>query len=74
MRHWTQQERERQAQLIRSWQPWKQSTGAKTAIGKQKSGQNALKHGGRSLASIELFKRLRASLKVANDVLERSKT
>ncbi|MXS84169.1 hypothetical protein ABD07_13870 [Nitrosomonas oligotropha] len=45
MRHWTPEERLRQAELIRNWQPWKQSTGAKTPTGKARSSQNAYKHG-----------------------------
>lgn len=45
MRHWTPEERSRQAELIRNWQPWKQSTGAKTAKGKARSSQNAYKYG-----------------------------
>jgi hypothetical protein len=35
----------RQAKLIRNWQPWRQSTGAKTTEGKARSSQNAYKHG-----------------------------
>ena len=31
---WTPQRRARQAQAIRSWQPWKQSTGPRTSQGK----------------------------------------
>ncbi len=29
MRHWTPEEQLKQAELIKTWQPWKQSTGAK---------------------------------------------
>ena len=45
MRHWTPEERLKQAELIRNWQPWKQSTGAKTLQGKARSSRNAYKHG-----------------------------
>ena len=45
MRHWTPEERLKQAELIRKWQPWKYSTGAKTLEGKARSSQNAYKHG-----------------------------
>ena len=48
MRQWTQEERLRQSQLIRNWQPWEQSTGARTKEGKSISKMNAYKHGGRS--------------------------
>jgi hypothetical protein len=45
MRHWTQEERAKQAELIKNWQPWKHSTGATTTAGKDKAKMNALKHG-----------------------------
>jgi hypothetical protein len=45
MRNWTIEERKKQANLIRQWQPWKHSTGAKTAQGKAKSSMNAFKGG-----------------------------
>ena len=45
MRHWTPAERQRQAELIRIWQPWKHSTGAKTAEGKAISARNAFTGG-----------------------------
>ncbi len=48
MRHWTEEERARQAELIKQWKPWERSTGARTAEGKTASSQNALVHGGRS--------------------------
>ncbi len=34
MRQWTTQERQRQAQLIKQWQTWQHSTGARTIEGK----------------------------------------
>jgi hypothetical protein len=45
MRQWTQEERQRQAQLIKKWKPWTRSTGAKTFEGKERSKMNALKDG-----------------------------
>ena len=45
MRQWTAEERLRQSQLIKNWQPWKQSTGATTPQGKARSSQNSYKHG-----------------------------
>ncbi|PXX09520.1 hypothetical protein C8R27_13621 [Nitrosomonas ureae] len=45
MRHWTPEERLKQAESIKTWQPWKQSTGAKTPAGKATSSRNAYKHG-----------------------------
>ena len=45
MRHWTAEERAKQAELIKKWQPWRNSTGATTAHGKARASRNALKHG-----------------------------
>jgi hypothetical protein len=44
-RKWTPEERQRQSELIRQWQLWKNSTGAKTAEGKAISSRNAFKGG-----------------------------
>ena len=40
-RRWTKEQRERQARLIQEWQPWKKSTGPRTAEGKQRSALNS---------------------------------
>ena len=45
MRHWTAAERQRQAQLIKQWQPWQHSTGARTLEGKAITSRNAFKGG-----------------------------
>ena len=42
---WTLERKQCQAELIQRWQPWKQSTGAKTTEGRNVSRMNALKHG-----------------------------
>lgn len=42
---WTVERRQRQAEIIQRWQPWKLSTGAKTQKGKEISKMNAVKHG-----------------------------
>jgi len=42
---WTREECERQAHRVRGWQPWRSSTGPQTKHGKERSSQNALKHG-----------------------------
>ena len=47
MRHWTAAERQQQAVLIRQWQPWQHSTGARTAEGKAIASRNAYKGGER---------------------------
>jgi len=45
---WTLERRQRQAELIRQWQPWKQSTGPKTSEGKAKASRNAWQGGHRA--------------------------
>ena len=42
---WTLERRQRQAELIRQWQPWASSTGPKTTEGKARSSRNAYKGG-----------------------------
>lgn len=42
---WTAERRARQAAAIRRWQPWRSSTGPKSAAGKTRSSQNASKPG-----------------------------
>lgn len=41
-RTWTNEQRAKQAQAIRNWQPWKHSTGARSPEGKAVSSQNVL--------------------------------
>lgn len=61
---WTPERRARQSALIRSWKPWKLSTGAKTPDGKARSSQNARKHG-----MSRLIRELRAVLREQRDML-----
>lgn len=42
---WTPERRARQAELIRTWQPWTRSTGPRTPEGKAKASRNAWKGG-----------------------------
>ena len=58
---WTLERRERQAELIRQWQPWKQSTGPKTPEGKATASRNAWQGGHRAQLR-ELTKALNAEL------------
>lgn len=44
---WTVERRKRQAEAIRRWQPWKQSTGPKTEAGKARTAMNGYKGGTR---------------------------
>lgn len=41
-RHWTDEQKARQAALIRTWKPWTRSTGARTPKGKAASSRNVL--------------------------------
>lgn len=63
MRQWTPQERQRQAQLIRQWQPW-HNAGVKTPEGKAISCMNAWKHGAYSAETKECMLILRAQKKL----------
>jgi hypothetical protein len=49
-REWTKSQKQRQRELIQTWQPWQKSTGAKTEQGKARVSQNALKTGKHSAA------------------------
>lgn len=44
---WTPERRQRQAEQIRRWKPWEQSTGPKTAEGKARVSRNAWQGGHR---------------------------
>lgn len=48
-RIWTIEQRERQAMLIRSWAPWRHSTGPRTPSGKTASSKNAVNYSLREL-------------------------
>lgn len=44
-RKWTAEQRAQQAEKIRQWQPWNNSTGARTIEGKAIASRNAFKGG-----------------------------
>lgn len=48
-RKWTDEQKARQAALIRTWAPWKQSTGPTTPAGKKVSSKNAVNYSLREL-------------------------
>lgn len=48
-RKWTDEQKARQAALIRTWAPWKQSTGPTTPAGKKISAKNAVNYSCREL-------------------------
>lgn len=70
MRHWTPEERARQAELIKQWKPWKKA-GVKTPEGKAVSCMNARKHGMYSAEHKALLRELRQYDKVLHDVRQR---
>lgn len=47
-REWTVEQRQQQAEAIRSRKPWEQSTGPRTPLGKVKVSQNAYRGGTRA--------------------------
>ena len=48
-RNWTPEQRQQQAERIRTWSPWQQSTGPRTAEGKARASRNAWKGGTRPM-------------------------
>jgi hypothetical protein len=48
--------------MIKSWQPWKRSTGAKTPEGKAVSKMNAIKHGGYTSTSMTILNQIKKLL------------
>lgn len=52
MPRWTPEARAKQAERIRDWQPWRQSTGPVTRKGKRKSARNWKKGGRGSMLQI----------------------
>ena len=57
--------RQRQAQLIKQWQPWQHSTGARTLEGKAVASRNAFKGGFR-----QQLKELNQLLRDAKQVID----
>ena len=48
-RYWTPEQRQQQAEKIRAWSPWAQSTGPRTGEGKEAASRNAWKGGHREM-------------------------
>lgn len=66
---WTPERRARQAELIRQWRPWEQSTGPRSAEGKAAASRNAWTGGMRPLLR-DLAEELREQDKVRREILD----
>jgi hypothetical protein len=51
---WTPERRQRQAEAIQRWSPWKQATGPRSPAGKAKASRNAFKGGRRAALRADL--------------------
>lgn len=68
MNGWSLERRKRQAELIKSWSPWKKSTGPRTVAGKQASAKRGYKGGSREMLR-ELGRVLREQRRGIENVL-----
>lgn len=66
-RNWSPEQRQRQAELIRRWSPWKKSTGPRSEEGKAGASRNGWKGGHR-----EMLRELARALSEQRQELERS--
>ena len=65
---WTPERRARKAELIRTWQPWKQSTGSKSAVGEDRVATNAWRGGHRQQLR-ELSKLVNAEVRASRGLV-----
>ncbi len=73
MRTWTEEARKAQAEAIRRWQPWKQSTGPRSADGKARVSRNACKSGytkARAREFSQILGHVRRQRQLARQLLE----
>ena len=66
---WTPERRARQAELIRTWRPWDQSTGPRTQAGKARTARNG-DRGGAWQVERENLRGLKATI---NDLLSQQR-
>lgn len=67
-RTWTLEQRQKQAQAIRRWKPWNQSTGPKSPEGKAKVSRNAYR-GGEWATLRQMLKELNRALRDQKDLI-----
>ena len=65
---WTPERRARQAELIKQWKPWMQSTGPRSAEGKERVSRNAWTGGHRAMLR-ELTKMVNAEVRAARELV-----
>lgn len=65
---WTPERRLRQAELIRQWRPWEQSTGPSTTEGKERVSRNAWK-GGQRVQLREVIRMVNAEVRESRELL-----
>ena len=65
---WTPERRARQAELIRTWQPWAKSTGPRSPEGRQRVSRNAWTGGHRAQLR-ELSKLVNAEVRAARELV-----
>ena len=70
---WTPERRARQAALIRTWQPWAQSTGPRTAEGKAQAAANARAFHGWTPELQAIREQVRANARHCADLLRQQK-
>ena len=66
---WSLERRARQAELIRLWKPWKQSTGPKSVEGKERVATNAWRGGHRAQLR-ELIKMVNAEVTASRELVK----
>lgn len=65
---WTTERRQRQAELIRTWQPWVKSTGPRSLEGKERVAANAWRGGHRAQLR-ELTKMVNEEIRQARELV-----
>ena len=67
---WTPERRARQAELIRTWQPWAKSTGPNSPEGRQRVSRNAWT-GGHQAQLRELSKLVNAEVRASRELVNK---